>query len=85
MVILVVLVVLGAVVPGCRHVESYDGRLVVADSLMRTNPDSALSLLESLNSPPAWGEVAPSDGGGGAALATDGDRAYRDLLVTQAR
>lgn len=85
MVILVLLVVLGAVVPGCRHVVRYDRRLVVADSLMRTNPDSALSLLESLNSPPAWGEVAPSDGGGGAALATDGDRAYRDLLLTQAR
>ena len=85
LVLILVAMVLGAVVPGCRHVESYDGRLVAADSLMRTNPDSALSLLESLNSPPARGEVARSDGGGGADLATDGDRAYRDLLVTQAR
>ena len=85
MVILVLLVVLGAVVPGCRHVVRYDRRLVAADSLMRTNPDSALSLLESLNYSPARGEVARSDGGGGTALATDGDRAYRDLLLTQAR
>ena len=58
LVLILVAMVLGAVVPGCRHVESYDGRLVVADSLMRTNPDSALSLLESLNSPPAC-EVTP--------------------------
>ena len=85
MVILVLLVVLGAVVPGCRHVVRYDRRLVAADSLMRTNPDSALSLLESLNYSPARGEVARSDGGGGTTLATDGDRAYRDLLLTQAR
>ena len=64
-VILVVMAVLGAVVPGCRHVPQYDSRLTAADSLMRTNPDSALALLESLNSSPAWGEVARSDGGGG--------------------
>ena len=87
LVLILVAMVLGAVVPGCRHVENYDGRLVAADSLMRTNPDSALSLLESLNSSPARGEVARSDGGGGADphLSTDHDIAYHALLVSQAR
>ena len=100
-VILVILLVLGAVVLGCRHIPQYDSRLTAADSLMRTNPDSALALLESLNSSPArgevarsdggggvdpaWGEVAHSDGGGGATLSTEADRAYYGLLLTQAR
>ena len=100
-VILVILLVLGAVVPGCRHVPQYDSRLTAADSLMRINPDSALALLESLNSSPARGEVARSDGGGGVApargevarsdggggatLSTEADRAYYGLLLTQAR
>ncbi len=84
-VILVVMAVLGAVVPGCRHVPQYYSRLTAADSLMRTNPDSALALLEALTPSPAWGEVARSDGGGEATLTTEADRAYYDLLLTQAR
>ena len=100
-VILVILLVLGAVVPGCRHVPQYDSRLTAADSLMRINPDSSLALLESLNSSPARGEVARSDGGGGVApargevarsdggggatLTTPADRAYYGLLLSQAR
>ena len=72
MVILVVLAVLGAVVPGChsRDTHRYDSRLTAADSLMRDRPDSALKLLEAL----------PHD-----SLVTEHDSAYRDLLLTQAR
>ena len=69
-VILVVLAVLGAVVPGCGGAHHYDSRLTAADSLMRDRPDSALRLLEAL----------PHD-----SLVTEHDRAYRDLLLTQAR
>ena len=63
-------VVLVAVVTGCGGAHRYDGRLVAADSLMRSNPDSALAILESL----------PSGG-----LTTEGDRAYHGLLISQAR
>ncbi|MBR5170495.1 MAG: hypothetical protein IKW85_07995 [Muribaculaceae bacterium] len=69
-VIVMVIAVLVAVVTGCGGTPRYDGRLTAADSLMRPNPDSALALLEAL---PA------------GALATAGDSAYRDLLLTQAR
>ena len=69
-VILVMLVVLVAVVTGCSRVPHYDSRLVAADSLMRTLPDSALALVEA---------VSPDS------LSSEGDRAYRDLLLTQAR
>ena len=59
------------VVTGCRGTrEPDDARLVVADSLLASDPDSALALIKTL---------APAD------FATDGDRAYRDLLLTQAR
>ena len=68
--VILVLWGLGAVVPGCRHALSYDGRLTAVDSLMKDNPDSALALVEALS---------PSD------LPAEGDRAYRDLLLTQAR
>ncbi len=70
--ILVVLVVLGAVVPGCGggRERAYDGRLAAADSLLRDDPDSALAIITAL----------PTD-----SLATEHDRAYRDLLLTQAR
>ena len=64
------MMVLGAVVPGCDDVPRYDGRLTAADSLIHDHADSALTMLEAL---------APSD------LATEGDRAYHDLLLTQAR
>ena len=69
-VILVMLVVLVAVVTGCSRVPHYDSRLVAADSLMRTLPDSTLALVEA---------VSPDS------LSSEGDRAYRDLLLTQAR
>ena len=58
------------VVTGCSRAPRYDGRLVAADSLMRSNPDSALAVVE--------GVCRDS-------LAAEGDRAYRDLLLTQAR
>ena len=64
------IVVLVAVVTGCSGAHRYDGRLVAADSLMRSNPDSALALLEAL----------PVD-----SLTTEGDRAYHGLLISQAR
>ncbi len=59
-----------AVVAGCGRTPRYDGRLVAADSLMRSVPDSALAIVE--------GVCRDS-------LAAEGDRAYRDLLFTQAR
>ena len=65
-----VLAVLVAVVAGCGRGARYDGRLVAADSLMRDCPDSALAVVE--------GVCRDS-------LAAEGDRAYRDLLLTQAR
>ena len=64
------LLALVAVVTGCRGEVRYDARLTAADSLMAAAPDSALALVEALDS---------------ASLATPGDRAYRNLLVTQAR
>ena len=70
LVILLMMLAFVAVVTGCRGEVRYDARLTAADSLMAVAPDSALALVEALDS---------------AALATPGDRAYRDLLVTQAR
>ena len=70
LVILVVMSVLVAMVTGCCRATRYDGRLVAADSLMRSDPDSALAVVE--------GVCRDS-------LAADGDCAYRDLLLTQAR
>ena len=55
LVVILVMLVLGAVVPGCSDATRYDSRLTTADSLMHDNPD------------------------------TEHDRAYRDLLLTQAR
>ena len=69
-VILVMLVVLVAVVTGCNRVPHYDSRLTAADSLMQTRPDSALALVEA---------VSPDS------LTNEGDQAYRNLLLTQAR
>ena len=62
--------VLVAVVTGCDGLRRYDARLVAADSLMHDWPDSALALVEA---------VAPDS------LTREGDRAYRDLLLTQGR
>ena len=69
-VILLMVAALVAVVTGCRGEVRYDARLAAADSLLASNPDSALTLVEALT---------PDS------LTTEGDRAYRDLLVTQAR
>ena len=69
-VIWVVMVVLGAVVTGCEGARRYDSRLAAADSLMRVNPDSALAMVEAISRD---------------SLPDEGDRAYRDLLLTQAR
>ena len=55
---------------GCRRAARYDARLVAADNLMRDFPDSALAVVEA---------VSPGSLGG------EGDRAYRSLLLTQAR
>ena len=63
-------VALVAMVAGCGRAPRYDGRLTAADSLMRSDPDSALAIVEAVN---------PDS------LAGEGDRAYRDLLLTQAR
>ena len=70
MAMIVSILVLGALVPSCSDAHRYDSRLSAADSLIHDHADSALKVLESLSL---------SD------LSTDGDRAYRDLLLTQAR
>ena len=70
LVVILVMAVLVAMVTGCGRAPRYDGRLVAADSLMRSNPDSALALVE--------GVCRDS-------LSAECDRAYRDLLLTQAR
>jgi len=70
-VILLLMAGLVATVTGCRGTRVPDDvRLVAADSLLASAPDSALALVEALALD---------------SLATDGDRAYRDLLLTQAR
>ena len=70
MVFIWTMLVLGAMVPSCSNSHRYDSRLTAADSLIHDHADSALAILETLS---------PSD------LATEGDRAYHDLLLTQAR
>ncbi len=65
-----VLLVLGAVVTGCEGARRYDSRLTAADSLMRSAPDSALMIVDAINRD---------------SLTDEADRAYRDLLLTQAR
>ena len=68
--VIVVALVLVAVVTGCGGMHHYDARLAAADSLMRDVPDSALALVQAVDT---------------ASLPREGDRAYRDLLLTQAR
>ena len=63
-----VMAVLVTLVTGCGGVHRYDARLVAADSLMWTAPDSALATLTAIDS-----------------LTGEGNLAYRDLLMTQAR
>ena len=67
---LVALLALVMMVGGCEKRHPYDNQLVVVDSIMRHDPDSALALLGRL---------------GGAGFATAGDQAYFALLLTQAR
>ena len=67
---ILLILVLVAAVTGCDGLRRYDARLVAADSLMQSNPDSALALVET---------VGPDS------LRGEGNRAYRDLLLTQAR
>ena len=68
--VILAMVVLGAVVPSCGGAHRYDGRLAAVDSLMKDNPDSALALVLALDT---------------ADILAEGDRAYRALLLTQAR
>ena len=68
--IVMVALVLVAVVTGCGGMHRYDARLAAADSLMHDVPDSALALVQAVDP---------------ASLTREGDRAYRDLLLTQAR
>ena len=66
----IALVLLVMLVTGCGGAYRYDSRLAAADSLMHDLPDSALALIQAVNP---------------ASLTREGDRAYRDLLLTQAR
>ena len=68
--VILVMLVLGAMVSGCDGTPHYDSRLTAADSLMRSAPDSALTIVDAIDR---------------GSLASEADRAYRDLLLTQAR
>ena len=68
--VIVTVMVLVAVVTGCGGAGRNDARLVAADSLMQPDPDSALALVQAVPR---------------GSLTREGDRAYRDLLLTQAR
>ncbi len=71
--ILTALAMLVGLLPGCHGggAPRYDARLVLADSVLRSNdPDSALQLLTTID---------------GAKLPSAGDRAYHALLLTQAQ
>ena len=70
MTVILSILVLVATVTGCGGAHRYNSRLVLADSLMRPDPDSALAIVQSVDRDSLTGE---------------GDRAYRDLLLTQAR
>ena len=69
-VVILAVVALVAGVTGCDSMRRYDARLAAADSLMRSAPDSALAIVQAVDRD---------------SLASEGDRAYRDLLLTQAR
>ncbi|MBQ9821031.1 MAG: hypothetical protein IJM58_02815 [Muribaculaceae bacterium] len=68
--VIVLALVLMALVTGCGGMRRYDARLVAADSLMHDVPESALALIQAVNP---------------ASLTRECDRAYHDLLLTQAR
>ena len=69
-ILLYILIFLGLSVAGCRGGRSYDSRLAAADSLVASQPDSALRLLRSV---------------GFDSMGSDADRAYFALLLTQAK
>ena len=69
-ILLYILIFLGLSVAGCRGGRSYDSRLVAADSLVASQPDSALRLLRGV---------------GFDSVCSDADRAYFALLLTQAK
>ncbi len=69
-VVILILVVLGVMFPGCGGVHRYDSRLAAADSLMQSNPDTVLEIVEP---------ICPDS------LSAACDRAYHALLLTQAR
>ena len=68
-VVIWVMVVLGAVVSGCDGTPRHDSRLTAVDSLLRDCPDSALAMVQAVCRDSL----------------NEADRAYRDLLLTQAR
>jgi tetratricopeptide (TPR) repeat protein len=68
--ILMVMAALVMMVTGCGNTHSYDNRLVAADNLIAEEPDSALTLLESLPT---------------GSMPAEADRAYHGLLLAQAR
>ena len=70
LIILALVALLVTVVAGCGGMRRHDARLTAADSLMQSDPDSALAIVEAVCRD---------------SLASDADRAYRDLLLTQAR
>ena len=47
---LMTLLALAMMVGGCEKQQPYDSRLVVVDSIMHHDPDSALALLKNMNS-----------------------------------
>ena len=69
-ILLYILIFLGLSVAGCRGGRSYDSRLAAADSLVASQPDSALRLLRGV---------------GFDSMCSDADRAYFALLLTQAK
>ena len=69
-ILLYILFFLGLSVAGCRGGRSYDSRLAAADSLVVSQPDSALRILRSV---------------GFDSMCSDADRAYFALLLTQAK
>ena len=69
-ILLYILIFLCLSVAGCRGGRSYDSRLVAADSLVASQPDSALRLLRGV---------------GFDSVCSDADRAYFALLLTQAK
>ncbi|MDD6131621.1 MAG: hypothetical protein PUB55_02560, partial [Bacteroidales bacterium] len=69
-ILLYILIFLCLSVAGCSGGRSYDSRLAAADSLVASQPDSALRLLRSV---------------GFDSMGSNADRAYFALLLTQAK